>query len=129
MDDRAEQEATRPAEAREQRGQSGEAKQPAMSIDSTCIIAWHGPGMNSKSSSRRNPFDLLQDLARRTVPAARDAGRSQADRTVEKLEKAVHGMRRNYDKVLQVRWAMALCVCLVGRSWVTSCDPHANMES
>ena len=46
---------------------------------------------------------VLQDLAKRTMPATRDAGRTHVDKTVEKLEKAVHGLRRNYDKVLQVR--------------------------
>jgi hypothetical protein len=46
-----------------------------------------------------------QELSRRSVPAARDSGRSQVDKTVERLEKAVHGMRRQYDKVMQVRAA------------------------
>ena len=58
----------------------------------------------------------LKELSGRRLPSARDAGRSGTDKTVEKLEKAVHGLRRSYDKIMQVgacpprRQAHSLCM-------------------
>ncbi|GAX82796.1 hypothetical protein CEUSTIGMA_g10222.t1 [Chlamydomonas eustigma] len=45
--------------------------------------------------------DLKQELSRRPSTSTRETGRSQSDKTVEKMEKAVHVLRRQYDKIMQ----------------------------
>lgn len=42
-----------------------------------------------------------QELSRSSAPA-RDSGKSHMDKAAEKLEKSVHGLRRQYDKLMQV---------------------------
>lgn len=48
--------------------------------------------------------DLKAELSKRSAPASRDAGKSVVDRTIEKLEKEVHELRRQYDRIMQVSW-------------------------
>jgi hypothetical protein len=43
-----------------------------------------------------------QELSKRPSTSAHDTGRSQTDKTIEKMEKAVHVLRRQYDKIMQV---------------------------
>ena len=88
-------------------GGEGAEAQPAVPPASSAVFFFMlSPPSRHPSKRRQRPTILpppLKELSGRRLPSARDAGRSQTDKTVEKLEKAVHGLRRSYDKVMQVQ--------------------------
>lgn len=83
--------------------------------------------------------ELKLELARRGGTAAlggglgagsgtggRDAGKSAVDKTIEKLEKEVHDLRRQYDKLMQVR--NLPCFLLQYHGSTHPARPHARLR-